>query len=495
MGYLAFAGAVGTAVLAVIAVGTLVFKGPAQHEYTPGSAQQAAVGAQTAGTSSGTQTAEQPAAGQPANTVQASAPDAAAGAKVYAKCKACHTLDKGGANKVGPNLWSIIGRGVASVEGFKYSKALTGLADKAWDVAFLSDYLAAPKKAVPGNKMAFAGLKKPEQRNNLIAYLAQQSDTPVAADQLGLAAAAPAAAAAQDNGADQDTQEPETGAAAVAGLSDPPAMSAEEKAKIDEKVAALKQTVAKLDYERARFHPIHFAPEISKASDAECLVCHQGILKAETRAASPAGVKAADSLAWYQTLDTYTGDQAMFHWRHMESPYAKQVMNLSCGFCHKGNDPREESADMQPGRKAFSASADKPAFTLRKMVNPTDTCLRCHGAMPSPEEIMGLEGPWHQVRTDMESEDAPNGCLSCHADAFRTVRHRVTYLKAKSIEEAAQTSSDVCYGCHGGRSWYRIAYPYPRTPWPDMDPEVPDWAKDRPTASDAEYQLKTEAAQ
>ena len=495
MGYLVTAGAAATAVLAVVAVGTLIFKGSAKHEFVPGTAGQGAAAVTQVNTDgAGSEAPSEPATDESAPATQLTAAlDVAAGEKVYAKCKACHTVDKGGANKVGPNLWSIIGRTVGSAEGFKYSKAIGALSDKAWDAQFLSDYLASPKKAIPGNKMAFAGIKKPDQRNNLIAYLAQQSDAPIAADQLGLTAAP--AADSQADAAQESAAEVVAESAAAAEPTDPPEPSEAEKAEINEKVAALKQAAANLDYERARFHSLHFAPAISKARDAECLVCHQDILKAKTQSESPAGVEAAKAIAWYQTLDTYSGDQAMFHWRHMESPYAKQVMNLSCNFCHRGNDPREESADMEPGRKAFSASVGKPAFTLRKMVNPSETCLRCHGAMPSPEEIMGLGGPWHEVRGDMESEDAPNGCLSCHADTFRTVRHRVTYLKAKSIEEAAQTSSDVCYGCHGGRAWYRIAYPYPRTPWPDMDPEVPDWAKGRPTASDSQYQLKTDAAQ
>ena len=98
---------------------------------------------------------------------------------------------------------------------------------------------------------------------------------------------------------------------------------------------------------------------------------------------------------------------------------------------------------------------------------------------------------WHQLRDDLETADTPNGCLSCHAEQFRTVRHQVSYLKPDAIEAAAQAgSSDTCYGCHGGRSWYRNSYPYPRHPWPGMDAAVPDWAKSRPTASDSRYAIR-----
>ena len=138
-------------------------------------------------------------------------------------------------------------------------------------------------------------------------------------------------------------------------------------------------------------------------------------------------------------------------------------------------------------RAALTAPAS-PEFTLRKMVNPSETCLRCHGDFPY--ETMALEGPWHEIRADMEWPEAPNGCLSCHAESFRTVRHQVNYLNAENIERIAREgTSDSCYGCHGGRSWYRISYPYPRHAWPDMDPETPDWAAGRPTASDPEYAL------
>ncbi|MBL8574220.1 MAG: hypothetical protein JNM13_11135 [Hyphomicrobiaceae bacterium] len=259
-------------------------------------------------------------------------------------------------------------------------------------------------------------------------------------------------------------------------------------------VAAKPGDPAAVDYLRAQWNPIHFKPAIDKATDADCLGCHQEIGKAKPRDASPAGVKAADTQAWYQTLDTYEGAQADFHWRHISSPFAKQVMNLSCTFCHQGNDPREESPHVTAtdGKGAIQTAWERnePPFTLRKMVNPSETCLRCHGAFPATS--MGLEGKWHELREGMESPDAPNGCLTCHADQFRLVRHQVNYLRPDAIEKlAAAGSSDTCFGCHGGRAWYRISYPYPRHDWKDMPTEIPDWAKDRPKQSDARFLTKT----
>lgn len=232
---------------------------------------------------------------------------------------------------------------------------------------------------------------------------------------------------------------------------------------------------------RATYSPLHFKPAIGTATDEQCLACHKEILDDRVRDTSPAGLKAANAKAWYQRLATYEGDQETFHRRHLVTPLAKKLMNLKCNTCHEGHDPREEA----PGSSA-SQPQETTAFTLRKQVNPETTCLKCHGQMPA-KEIMGLPGPWSEVK-DMFQND----CLTCHA-AFRTNRHQVNYLKADAIEEAAKagqadkTGGDVCYGCHGGRAWYRIAYPYPRHPWPGMPTEVPDWAKNRPTQSEARF--------
>lgn len=424
--------------------------------------------------------------------------DTAAGEKVFKACKSCHTAAEGGKNATGPNLWAVVGRKQASVEGFKYSDAMMALGGM-WDAATLDAFLADPKGTVPGTKMTFAGVKDATDRTNLIAWLTAQGGTGGAESAATEAAVttevAPVPEAPPGTLFPELTDDAEVVLDEVAypeGVTyqNPPEPTADEIAEIGKRLDALKAEIPTLDYQRARHHPIHFQPEIQDASNEECLACHQEILGNSVRPESIAGVKAADSLAWYQTLDTYAQDQASFHWRHMESDFARQVMNLDCVFCHKGNDPREESPDMMPGRAAFNAM-QSPEFTNRKMVNPSETCLMCHGQFPAAN--MGLEGTWPELRADMETPEAPNGCLSCHADSFRTNRHAVTYLKAANIEEAARAgTSDTCFGCHGGRSWYRISYPYPRHAWPLMDTEsVPDWATGRPTESKPEYKLPT----
>ena len=108
-------------------------------------------------------------AGQSATAL---AQDAAKGEKVFKKCKACHSLEAG-KSKIGPSLAGIVGKSAASAEGFtKYSDALKS-SGVVWDEASLDSFLSKPKDFIPGNKMKFAGLKKEDQRKDVIAYLKQ----------------------------------------------------------------------------------------------------------------------------------------------------------------------------------------------------------------------------------------------------------------------------------------------------------------------------------
>lgn len=107
----------------------------------------------------------------------ASAQDAAAGQRVFNQCRACHTIDKGGRNGVGPNLHGIVGRAAGQREGFRYSPNMRELAEGGlvWTEENLDKYLTNPKSLVPRGSMAFAGIRNEQQRKDLIAYLKQNS--------------------------------------------------------------------------------------------------------------------------------------------------------------------------------------------------------------------------------------------------------------------------------------------------------------------------------
>lgn len=108
--------------------------------------------------------------------------DPVAGETAFRKCASCHTVDKGGANKVGPNLFGLVDRPIASHEGFSYSAAMTEFAkggSELWTFDHLNEFLLAPKRHIPGTAMGFAGLKKDDERANLIDYLRTMADSPV----------------------------------------------------------------------------------------------------------------------------------------------------------------------------------------------------------------------------------------------------------------------------------------------------------------------------
>ena len=102
--------------------------------------------------------------------------DIANGQKIAQKCLQCHTFEKGGSEKTGPNLWNVSVRGHATHPGYAFSSAFQKLKGKAWDVKALDTYLYKPAGEIPGTKMSFPGIKKTDDRRDLVAYLLTLKD-------------------------------------------------------------------------------------------------------------------------------------------------------------------------------------------------------------------------------------------------------------------------------------------------------------------------------
>ena len=100
------------------------------------------------------------------------------GEKVFKKCSACHSIEAGGSNKIGPALYNVVGRKIAAVEDYKYSKALVEY-NKNWSFEELNGFLIKPQKWIKGTKMAYAGLRKEKDRASVILYLNKYSDNPL----------------------------------------------------------------------------------------------------------------------------------------------------------------------------------------------------------------------------------------------------------------------------------------------------------------------------
>jgi cytochrome c len=189
----------------IVALGLSIVTGMYFHPEAP-EKEGFAVVAEAAGEAGG-------AAAVPIATLLATA-DIAKGEAVFKKCAACHTINQGGANGIGPNLWAAMGKPHGHVPGFAYSDALKSVPGN-WDWEGMDKWLANPKKYAPGTKMTFAGLGNPEERANLILYLnAQGSNLPLPTPP---AAEAPAAdATAADAATGEAGAAPATDAAAPA---------------------------------------------------------------------------------------------------------------------------------------------------------------------------------------------------------------------------------------------------------------------------------------
>jgi cytochrome c len=144
---------------------------PAQEEPAPAAEPEPAPAAEPPA-------APAPAAGGGELAARLAGGDAAAGVALLARCRACHTLDEGGARRVGPNIWGIVGKAKGTSEGYAYSDALAN-AGGTWTFADLDGYLTAPREFMPGTKMTFPGIPDAAERANAILSLRSLSNDPV----------------------------------------------------------------------------------------------------------------------------------------------------------------------------------------------------------------------------------------------------------------------------------------------------------------------------
>lgn len=126
----------------------------------------------------GAEPADGGAGDQPSIAEMMASASADAGAKVFSKCGSCHSIEKGGATGIGPNLYGVLGKPHGAVAGFAYSDAIKSISEP-WSFENMDAWLTSPRRYADGTKMSFAGLSKAEDRANVIAYLNQNSDNPL----------------------------------------------------------------------------------------------------------------------------------------------------------------------------------------------------------------------------------------------------------------------------------------------------------------------------
>ncbi|MDH3602262.1 MAG: hypothetical protein OEU26_21830 [Candidatus Tectomicrobia bacterium] len=194
-------------------------------------------------------------------------------------------------------------------------------------------------------------------------------------------------------------------------------------------------------YERERLVEIHVNAAEKSVPDTVCLGCHQEIFEAEG-AVIPAIDPSIDLnklRPWYQEINTYQGSQLRFHERHLKTPLTTSIMAMSCVFCHENTEVR------------VTFPGEDSGGSFRKQVNGETNCLRCHGQFPA---VHGKG--WAALQEAVGGQT----CLACHTEEGLRIGHEVHYLQAEAIVAKGRDNAELCYGCHGYRSWYQKALNY-----------------------------------
>jgi hypothetical protein len=194
-------------------------------------------------------------------------------------------------------------------------------------------------------------------------------------------------------------------------------------------------------YERERLIETHHDAGVKGVPDSVCLGCHQEVFEAEGAVVPPIDprIDLTKLQPWYQEISTYQGPQLRFHERHLKTPFASSMMTMSCVLCHENTEVR------------VTFPGEDSGGSFRKQVSGETNCLRCHGQFPA---VHGAE--WATLQQAVGGQT----CLACHTEEGLRVGHETTYLQAEAIVAKGRDNVEVCYGCHGYRSWYQKAFDY-----------------------------------
>jgi cytochrome c2 len=300
------AGAVLGALLIVFGVrivGDIIFT-PAQPE-TPGYV----IAVATEPTDPG----EEPAAAEEhAVAVLLANADPAAGEAAARPCAACHTFEEGGANRVGPNLWNSVEQPIAQAEGFNFSNALRAYAEEhqVWSYERLDAFLAVPREEVPGTTMGFAGVRDPQQRANLIAYMRELSPDPAPLPEPPAEPALPAAGT--ETAPDEQVAQPEELELPEAEQPDEAQAQVEGDADLPAAVALMAEVdIAAGQAEARKCQACHALEEGggNRVGPALWDIVNSPIAEAEGFNFSPALAEFGEGRHWdFETLDAFIAD-------------------------------------------------------------------------------------------------------------------------------------------------------------------------------------------
>jgi cytochrome c2 len=388
----------------IIAVGAGVFSGIL---YRPQPLEQNAFSVVVPEEAAPAAEADAGAAEEPSLAALLASADPSAGEAITRQCAACHVFNEGGENRVGPALWGVVGRDIASVDGFAYSDELQGKEGE-WTYENLDAFLAAPRQWAPGTSMSYAGLRNATDRANLIAYLRGQSNDPLPLPDAGAAAEEPAA------------EEPAPAEEAAAEPAEEAAPATEEAAA--EEAAPAEPAVAVAEGE---------APAAEEVAAAEAPATEQAAAEAEAPAAAETEVAAATETEAAQTEAAEAPAPAETEAAAAEEPAAEEATAAADAGGGAASPMVAMVADADPaaGERAFRQCAACHTVDQggQNRVGPNlwnvfGADIGTHEGFNYSDALTGLEGIWTVDKLNAYLEN-PRGFAPGNRMAFAGLRN------------------------------------------------------------------------